>query len=161
MHFARRIVLLAGTLAGLALAPPAVAATQPAAGTFVEGPETITSEQQSGGNLVIELTRAVTFTGTYTGVGQAAERIVIHSDGSTNVHITIAFTGLACGAPARLEFLLAGQGQLDENFENGTIAGHYTTTDGGQSASPTMRGDGEISGIAGVGGTYDGQVRCD
>jgi hypothetical protein len=160
MHIARRLVLLGGTLVGLALAPPALAATQPAAGSFVEGPETVTSEQQAGGNIIVELTRAVVFTGTYTGVGQADERIVIHSDGSTNVHIRIAFTGLACGEPAQLDFLLAAQGQLDANLQNGTVAGHYTTVDGGQTPSRTIRGNGEINGIAGVGGSYDGQVHC-
>jgi hypothetical protein len=161
MHLVRRIVLLTGTLAALAPAAPAVAATQPAAGTFVEGPETVTSEELAGGNLVLELTREVTFTGTYTGVGHASERIVIHSDGSTNVHIDIAFTGLACGRPAQLEFLMAGQGQLDANFENGAIAGSYSTIAGGQSPTGTIPGSGRISGVAGVGGTYEGQVQCD
>lgn len=160
MNATHKLVLIAATTACLAAAPPALADTQPAAGTFTEGPETVTREQQSGSNLVVELTRDVTFTGTYSGVGQATERIVIHADGSTNVHITIAFTGLACGAPAQLDFLLAAQGQLDENFENGTVAGRYTTFDGGSSPDRTLRGSGEVSGIAGVGGTYEGRVHC-
>ena len=160
MNVTRKLALASATTACLAAAPPAVADTQPAAGTFSEGPETITHQQQSGNNLLLELTREVTFTGTYAGVGQATERVVIHADGSTNVHIAIAFTGLACGAPAQLNFLLAAQGQLDENLETGTVAGHYTTFDGGQSPDRTLRGNGEVSGIAGVGGTYEGRVHC-
>jgi hypothetical protein len=158
MQIARKLALVSVTAAVLLAAAPAVASTQPAAGTFVEGPETITSERLVGNNLVIELTREVTFTGTYTGVGQADERIVIHADGSTNVHITIAFTGLACGVPAELNFLLAAQGQLDESFETGSVAGHYTTFG---PAEPNLRGNGTITGVAGVGGTYEGQVHCD
>jgi hypothetical protein len=161
MQLARKLALISGASGALALAPPALASTQPAAGSFIEGPETVTSEHVAGGNLVLELTRDVTFSGTYTGIGQAAERIVIHSDGSTNVHIAIAFAGLACGQPATLEFLLAAQGQLDENFENGTVAGAYTTTDSGQTPSRTLRGNGEIDGIAGVGGSYAGQIHCE
>src|ERR671914_3068949 len=106
MRFTRKLalVLTVAVLALAALATTASASTQPAAGTFVEGPETILEERESGGNLIIELTRAVVFTGTYTGAGQAYQRIVIHRDGSANLHMTITFSGLACGQPAELEF---------------------------------------------------------
>jgi hypothetical protein len=160
MRHLRKLAVTAGAVAALAAAPPALGATEPAAGSFVEGPETITSERQSGGNFIIELTRPVEIDGTYSGGGQAVERLVIHADGSTNVHITIAFAGLACGQPAELEFLFVGQGQLDETLESGTIAGHYTVVDGGQSASRRLRGHGDITGQAGVGGTYEGKAHC-
>jgi hypothetical protein len=149
------LFVLAGVFA-LVAARPAAASTQPAAGTFTEGPETITDERFADGNLIVELTREVVLTGTYTGIGQAEERIVIHKDGSTNVKATIEFTGLACGLPTTLVILLVGQGQLDENFETGVIAGSYTVIRDG-----VGHGNGKFEGAAGVAGTYEGQAHCD
>jgi hypothetical protein len=161
MRFARRLGVILAAVLGLALrTAPALASTQPAAGMFTEGPETVTDERQADGNLIIELTRAVVFTGTYTGEGQADQRIVIHKDGSANVHMTITFTGLACGQPAALEFLVVGQVNFDENFM-GPIAGTYTVIDSGRSESRTLRGHGEFEGMAGIGGFYEGEAHCD
>jgi hypothetical protein len=162
MQFTRRlglVVVLAATSVA-ALAATASASTQPASGTFVEGPETIVEERQSGTNLIIELTRAVVFSGTYTGAGQADQRIVIHQDGSANVQMTITFSGLACGQPAELEFLVVGQVTFDENFM-GDIAGTYSVIDSGASESRTLRGHGEFAGAAGIGGAYEGTAHCD
>lgn len=161
MQAARRLAVTLVAAATLAVPGSALASTQPAAGTFVEGPEMNYEERFADGNLIVELTRTVVLAGTYTGTGEAKERIVIHKDGSTNVHITIEFTGFACGRPAALEFLIVGQGELDENFETGVIDGIYTVIDGGQSADRTVRGHGTIAGVAGVGGTYEGQAHCD
>jgi hypothetical protein len=162
MHFTRRLIVVLGvTIVALgALATTTSASTQPAAGTFTEGPETIVDERESGGNLIIELTRAVVFTGTYTGAGQAEQRIVIHKDGSANVHNTITFSGLACGQPAELEFLVVGKVAFDENFM-GPIAGTYTVIDSGRSESRTLRGHGRFEGQAGIGGNYEGRAHCD
>jgi hypothetical protein len=162
MHFTRRLilVLIVAATAFAALATTASASTQPAAGTFVEGPETIVDERESGGNLIIELTRAVVFSGTYTGAGQAYQRVVIHKDGSANVHMTITFSGLACGQPAALEFLVVAQVTFDENFM-GDITGKYTVIDAGRSDARTLRGHGEFEGLAGIGGAYHGQAQCD
>jgi hypothetical protein len=161
MRFVRRLGVIFVAVVGLAVpAAPALASTQPASGTFTEGPETITDEREADGNLIIELTRAVVFTGTYTGGGQADQRIVIRKDGSANVHMTITFTGLACGQPAALEFLVIGQVNFDENFM-GPIAGTYTVIDSGQTESRTLRGHGEFEGMAGIGGIYQGQAHCD
>jgi hypothetical protein len=142
------------------VALPAGASTQPAAGTFTEGPELITDEREADGNLIIELTRAVVFTGTYAGQGQAHQRIVIHKDGSANVHMTITFTGLACGQPATLVFLVVGQVSFDQNF-TGPISGTYTVIDSGRTDDRTLRGHGEFEGMAGVGGVYHGEAHCD
>jgi hypothetical protein len=83
---------------------------------------------------------------------------VIHKDGSANVQMTITFTGLACGQPAALEFLVVGQVNFDEDFM-GSIAGTYTVIDSGQSDSRTLRG--EFEGMAGIGGAYQGEAHCD
>jgi hypothetical protein len=162
MHITQRLglVLVLAVVALAAFATTASASTQPAAGTFVEGPETIVDERQSGGNLIIELTRAVVFTGTYTGAGQAHQRIVIHKDGSANLQMEITFSGLACGQPAELEFNVVAQVTFDENFM-GDVAGTYTVIDSGGSDSRTLRGHGEFEGLAGIGGAYQGQAHCD
>ena len=154
------ITLVLAVVAVAALATTASASTQPAAGTFTEGPEAILEERQSGGNLIIELTRAVVFSGTYTGAGQAHQRIVIHKDGSANLHMTITFSGLACGQPAELEFNVAAQVQFDESFM-GPVSGTYTVTDSGRSDARTLRGHGEFEALAGIGGAYQGQAHCD
>jgi hypothetical protein len=162
MTFARRFTLAVAVAAVAlgALAASASASTQPAAGTFTEGPETIVEERQSGGNLIIELTRAVVFTGTYTGAGQAYQRIVIHKDGSANLQMEITFSGLACGQPAELEFNVVAQVTFDENFM-GPVTGTYTVVDSGASDSRTLRGHGEFEALAGIGGAYQGQAHCD
>ena len=162
MGFTQRFgVVLALAVLGLTvLAATASASTQPAVGTFSEGPETILSERQAGGNLIIELTRAVVFTGTYTGAGQAYQRIVIHKDGRANLHMTITFSGLACGQPAELEFNVAARVQFDESFM-GPVSGTYTVTDSGRSGARTLRGHGEFEALAGIGGAYQGQAHCD
>jgi hypothetical protein len=162
MQFTRRfgLVLSLAVIVVAALATTATASTQPAAGTFTEGPETIVEERQSGGNLIIELTRAVVFTGTYTGGGQAYQRIVIHKDGSANLQMEVTFSGLACGQPAELEFNVVAQVTFDENFM-GDVDGTYTVIDSGRSDSRTLRGHGEFEALAGIGGAYQGQAHCD
>ena len=159
MHITRRLglVLTLAMVALAAFATTASATTQPATGTFVEGPETIVEERQSGGNLHLRITREVVLTGTYTGVGHADEQIVIHADGSTNVVATIDFVGTACGVPVTLTFLLEGQGSLVENV----IAGSYTIIRGGDPETGLGRGHGTFIGTAGGAGVYEGNVHCD
>jgi hypothetical protein len=148
------ILVVAGLAAALALAvPTALAATQPAAGSFVEGPETITSAKFADGNEIYTLTREAVFSGTYTGVGQVDQRIVIHKDGSFNVNMTIAFSGLACGQPADLTFRVSGQGSFVTNDFTGT----YSVI----GPAEVGKGQGRFSAVPGVGGTYEGDVHCD
>ncbi len=157
----RRLVLLIGAgVLVLAAAVPAAASTQPAAGTFTEGPENITEERTADGNLILELTRAVVFTGTYTGAGEATQRIVIHKDGSAEAHMFVTFSGLACGQPAELVFLVVAQVTFDLEFM-GELTGTYTVVDSGQTDSRTLRGHGEFDGLAGIGGVYQGEAHCD
>lgn len=154
MHFARRLALISATVLAIgASATPALASSQAASGSFTEGPETITSEQFADGNEIYTLTREAVFSGTYEGVGQAEQRIVIHKDGSANLQMTIAFTGLACGQPATLTFNVSAR----VDFVNNTFAGHYAVI-GGEHGP---RGHGTFSGTPGTGGIYDGSINCD
>jgi hypothetical protein len=154
MRIARNVAATLVAIAALAVsAAPALASTQPAAGSFTETPETILSEKFSGGNDFIHLTRDAFITGTYTGVGHADQYIVIHSDGSFNFPQTIAFTGVACDQPVELEFRVEGTG----DFTTNTLHGTYSIV------GPTEvgTGNGTIDSVPGVGGTYEGQVHCD
>ena len=148
-----RCLTVAAVILLTVLVAPALAATQPAAGAFVEAPETILEERQSGGNTFIHLTRDATFSGTYTGVGHADQHIVIHADGSFNVRMTIEFAGLVCGQPTELVFLITAKGDFTED----AIAGTYTVI----GPTPAGNGNGKFSGQPGVGGTYEGNVHCD
>ena len=152
----RRVALAAAVLvtalAAIAVSP-ALAATQPAAGTFVEGPETITSAHFADGNEIYTLTRAAVFSGTYSGIGQVDQRIVIHKDGSFNVNMTIAFAGLACGQPVELTFRVSGQG----SFVTNDFTGGYSVV----GPAYVGKGQGTFSAVPGVGGTYQGQAHCD
>ena len=150
-HHVLAVAALATAL-GLVV-PTAFAATQPAAGTFAEGPETITSAKFADGNEIYTLTREAVFSGTYTGVGQVDQRIVIHKDGSFNVSMTIAFSGLACGQPADLTFRVSGQGSFVTNDFTGT----YSVI----GPADVGKGQGTFSAVPGVGGTYEGQAHCD
>jgi hypothetical protein len=151
MQLARRLAVLLTAAAGLAAsAAPAVAASQPAAGTFAEGPATYLTDRMVGDDEVVTLTRQVEFTGTYDGSGQAAERIVIHPDGTADVQIAIHFAGLACGRSARLVFLIAAQSDLVES-----VVGRYVVLDRGQ-----VRGSGRFDAVPDVGGPYQGSAQC-
>jgi hypothetical protein len=152
-HVARNFWVVLAAVVGLALAAPALAATEPASGSYTETPETILEERQSGGNLFVHLTRDAAITGTYTGIGHADQYAIIHSDGTFNFHQTIDFTGTVCGQPVTLTFWVVGKGDLNAN----TLTGHYTVIEG----PDVGRGQGELVGQPGVGGTYEGQVHCD
>jgi hypothetical protein len=157
MHFTRRLtVLLALALFSLsALVATASASTEPASGTFTEGPMTVSDARQSGGNTFLEFTRNVTLTGTYDGVGLSDERLVIHADGSLNLQGRIDFTGTACGQPVHLTFNLVARGSVVDNV----VTGSYTVIRGGDPATGIGRGNGKIAGTL-AGGTYSGRVNC-
>lgn len=153
-----RLAAIAAATIGLgAWGSPALASTQPAAGVFTEGPETITSARFADGNEIYTLTREAVFTGTYAGGGEADQRIVIHKDGSANVHMTIAFEGVACGQPVTLTFLVTATVDFVEN----TMSGHYVVKDDATGGDQDARGHGTFTGVPGAGGSYQGSAHCD
>jgi hypothetical protein len=157
MHFTRLLsVLLALALFSLAaLVGNASASRQPASGTFTENPMNISDVRQSGGNTFLRFTRNVDLTGTYVGRGLSDERLVIHADGSLNIHGTIDFVGTACGEPVHLIFNLVARGSVVENV----VVGSYTVIRGGDSETGVGRGNGKIAGTL-AGGEYQGRVHC-
>lgn len=153
MRLVRRLVLVL-TL-GVALvvpAAPALAASQPATGSFVEGP--VEDERfvgVVGGAEVYTLSRDVEFSGAYEGSARADQTIAIRADGSVRLELTIRFSGTACGEPATLVFQAVGRGNLFE----GELTGRYVVFDGGRAS-----GTGSFVGVPNVGGDYEGKAQC-
>lgn len=156
MHLTRRLSLLAA-LAALALAAfatTASAATVPAAGLFIEGPETILDERQVGDDWWFTIKRDVEVTGTYAGTASFTELVVIEPDLTTHLYGVMEFAGTACGKPARLRFLVTGHGsQLD------VIEGTYVVLGTGRSAGKVV-GRGTFVGVPGTAGEYTGAANC-
>jgi hypothetical protein len=153
MRLVRRLaVVLALGVALVVPAAPAFAGSQAASGSFTEGP--VENERflgVVGGAEVYSLNRDVEFTGTYEGTGRAHQTIAIREDGSAVLHITIRFSGTACGKPATLVFQVVGHGNLFE----GQLSGHYAVLDRGR-----LRGIGSFAGVPNVGGDYEGRAQC-
>lgn len=157
MSYVCRLLVICATVVALgAWGTPALASSQSASGSFTEGPETITSAKFADGNEIYTLTREAIFSGSYDGVGAAEQRIVIHKDGSANLQMTIAFTGLACGEPATLTFNVSAT----VDFVNNTFAGHYAVIGAGEEGGQKSRGHGTFSGVPGTGGIYEGMINC-
>jgi hypothetical protein len=157
MHLRRKIalmlVLASGALA--ALATSASAATVPASGQFIEGPEHIIDERQVGDDWWFTIKRKVDVTGTYSGRAQFTELVIIEPDGTTHLFGVMAFSGTACGERARLKFLVTGHGSQVEGFIDGTYAVLGTGRDAGQ-----VLGRGTFTGVPGTAGEYVGTADC-
>jgi hypothetical protein len=149
---ARFALCVAGLTALVLAVAPALASTQPAAGSFVETPEVIVEERQANGNTIVHLTRDAFISGTYTGVGHADQTAIIHKDGTFNFHQTIEFVGTVCGQATTLTFRVQGKGDLVAE----TLTGTYSVI----GPTDVGRGNGTIEGVPGEGGTYEGNVHC-
>jgi hypothetical protein len=151
----RRFVLVAVVALLAAVVPVAASAsTQTAGGTFVQGAETIVDERVVGDSIAYTIDREVTFSGTYDGVGQAREVVLVHPDGSTHVAGVIHLTGLICGEPGSVRMVIVGKGSLVEMVVGGT----YTVF--GAPSGRRVVGHGAFSGEAGGAGAYEGKAAC-
>ena len=146
------ILLCAGVAAAGAAAPPASAV-----GTFAYTSCVTNSARSAGGNTTLNLTCAITYTGTLSGTSTQTGPLLIHADGSTNFHGTETFTGTVNGVPGTLTLKVASVGDAAAFRETSTIVG-------GTGALADLRG---VLGVAGTVpappglpfGTYSGQVR--
>lgn len=155
MRTARRLAVLAAAILALgALATTAAAATEPASGQFVEGPETILAEHQIGDTWAFLIQRKVTFSGTYSGTATFTEIVTIATDGFTTLNGVMEFEGTACGKPAKLRMLVSGRGNQLESVD-----GRYLVLGTGRSATKHL-GSGTFSAAPGVSGDYAGRANC-
>src|ERR687886_2921116 len=147
------VALLAAVAASGASASPPVAA----GGTFTYTSSTFNSIRDAGGNVIIDLSATVSYTGTLTGTSTLHGTLIIHANGSANFHDVETFTGTVNGVSGTVIFNLAGR--------NGPGLTNFRATDTIISASGGLAGlhgvlnwEDVTLGPGGPVGTYSGQL---
>jgi hypothetical protein len=115
---------------GAAASPPTVAS-----GTVGNTSSTFNSVRAADGNLIVELTAAAAYTGTFSGTSTLEGRLIIHADGSASFHDVEIFTGTVNGVPGTVTFELNGS-------NDSALAVHATAT--------IIDASGELAGLNGV-----------
>jgi Protein of unknown function (DUF3224) len=156
-----KVLMLFAALAASALvaAPGAVASPPTAAsGTFTYTSSTFNSVSPAGGNLIIDLSATVSYTGTFSGTSTVEGTLILHADGSANFHDVETFTGTVNGVSGTVTFDLTGG--------NGPGFMNFHATDTIISASGGLAGlhgvlnwEGVTLGGNGPVGTYTGQIQ--
>jgi hypothetical protein len=152
-----RLLLVAVLALLAAVAPSGAAASSPiaASGTFTYTSSTFNSIREVGGNLIIDLSATVSYTGTFTGTSTLHGTLILHANGTANFQDVETFAGTVNGVPGTLTLRL--QGRTDQ-------AGVITATDVIASASGELAGlHGVLSEVATLGadgpvGTYSGEI---
>jgi hypothetical protein len=152
-----RLLLVAVVALLAAVAPSGAAASTPiaASGTFTYTSSTFNSIREVGGNLIIDLSATVSYTGTFTGTSTLYGTLILHANGTANFQDVETFTGTVNGVPGTLTLGL--QGRTDQD-------GVITATDAIVSASGGLAGlHGVLSEVATLGaegpvGTYSGEI---
>jgi hypothetical protein len=141
------IVAVALTFALLAQQAVATPPTS-ASGTFV-AIQTLTSIRTAGGNTIITSDLAEVISGTYNGPITGTAMLVIHADGSANLHGEFVCTCTVAGqGTGTLVYRFAGTGSGD------TFTGQYRII-GSSGGLEGAHGLGEFS-VTGTAGTYSG-----
>jgi hypothetical protein len=143
--------LLAAVAASAATASPPISAS----GTFTYTSSTFNSIRPEGGNLIVDLSATVSYTGTLTGTSTLHGTLILHANGTANFQDVETFTGTVNAVPGTVTFRLQG----------GTHpTGVITATDVVVSASGELAGlHGVLSEVATLGsqgpvGTYSGEL---
>jgi hypothetical protein len=135
------------------LTTPAVFATPPITVTAIVALVPTPIEQKiAGGNTILVVTFADTYTGTFAGSASGIANVVIHK-GSLNVHHTDTFTGTVNGRSGTMVIRFEGQGEgvglpLKGNWVIISATGDLAT----------IHGEGTFEGIAGVTITLTGNI---
>ena len=150
------VALLAAVAAVGASASPPVAAS----GAFTYTSSTFNSIREAGGNVIIDLSATVSYTGTLTGTSTLHGRLILHANGSANFHDVETFTGTVNGVSGTVTFNLTGR--------NGPGFTNFHATDTIISASGGLAGlhgvlnwEGVTLGPDGPVGTYSGELVID
>jgi hypothetical protein len=150
------VTLLGVTAAGGANASPPVAAS----GTLTYTSSTFNSVRMADGNVIIDLSATVAYTGTLSGTSELQGVLIFHPNGTANFHDLETFTGTINGAPGTVTFNL--KGSSDENLvvkatatvvdASGGLAGLHGVLD--EAAVVLDKAVGPV-------GTYSGQLGFD
>ena len=126
-----------------------------ASGSFSTTSTTIHSVTEDKFNESIDLSSAITYTGTLEGTSTLLGTLVVHRDDSTTFHGVETFTGSVNGTPGTLTFKLAGSSdpyqsiQLTNTIMSGT--GERANLRGVISKTRIIKDSGPV-------GTYTGQI---
>jgi hypothetical protein len=115
-----RLLLLATVALVAAIAASSASASPPIAanGTFTYTSSTFNSIREAGGNVIIDLSATVSYTGTFTGTSTVEGTLIFHADGSANFHDVETFTGTVNGVSGTVTFDLTGRNGPDfMNFQ--------------------------------------------
>ena len=157
-----RLLLITTMALVAAIAPSGASAAAPvaASGTFTYTSSTFNSIQEAGGNVIIDLSATVSYTGTFTGTSTLHGTLILHANGSANFHDVETFTGTVNGVYGTVTFDLTGG--------NGPGFMNFHATDTIISASGGLAGlHGVLSwedvtlGANGPVGTYNGELVTD
>lgn len=149
------LVAIAALLAAVAASGAAASPPISASGTFTYTSSTFNSVQEAGGNLIIDLSATVSYTGTFTGTSTLNGTLVLHPNGTADFQDVETFTGTVNGVPGTVTLRL--DGHTDR-------AGVITARDVITSATGELAGlHGVLSEVATLGadgpvGTYSGEI---
>ena len=154
-----KVLVLFAALATVALVAARGAVASPpttASGTFTYTSSTFNSIRSAGGNIIIDLSATVSYTGTFSGTSTVQGTLIIHADGSANFYDVETFTGTVNGVTGTVTFNLTGRNgpSLDIGATDTIVSatGDLAGLHGVLSEVATLGANGPI-------GTYSGQIQ--
>lgn len=145
-------------LVTLALAPATANANPPAevSGNYVFGNTTILEVRQASGNTIIKDVTNQVVNGDIAGSAIFERTFILHSSGKYNIQGIDTITASVGGRSGTITLRIAGTGDLIA----GTVQGKWTILSGtGELAN--LHGQGTLTGMSNVAGTYSGQIHFD
>jgi len=127
-----------------------------ASGTFTYTSSTFNNIREDGGNLIIDVSATVSYTGTFTGTSALHGTLILHANGSANFHDVEVFTGTVNGVPGTVTFNLSGSNDAAINLKATNAIVSATGELAGLHGVLAMVGSVQIP--AGPFGTYSGQI---
>ena len=109
MTMRKRLLLLATSALAISAAAVTSAFASPpqaASGNVTYLSSSFNSIRVAGGNLIIDLSADVSYTGTFTGTSTVHGTLILHPDGTANAHDVEVFTGTVNGVPGTVTFNL-------------------------------------------------------
>lgn len=159
----KRLIVIIATamLLTLPIATAHASSPQPVDGTFAVEGLTPTSFREAGNNCIIKLNAVFSFTGDLSGSFTADFRLVhrgpceLDQPAPDNFVAQGTYTGTVLDSAGAFDFLFRG-GVDDQGIAQGRLV--VLQGDGGLG---NLHGTIDLSGQAGVGGTYSGRVHFD
>ena len=107
-QFRLLLVTLVAVLALGGVTSASASAPTSASGTLTYTSSTFNSIRLAGGNTIIDLSAAVSYTGTFNGTSTLHGSLIFHPNGTANFHDVETFTGTVNGVPGSVTFNLNG-----------------------------------------------------